>query len=391
MRVLLAFDKFKDAITAREACDTATRALRGVQRDWTIDICPLTDGGDGFESILRAAVSAQRVDLKVTGPRGGLVDAGLSLAKFGQFPEAVRASWFADLGLSPESQIAIVEMARASGIGLLSPELRNPWETTTYGTGQLIRAAAELGANAILLGVGGSATNDVGTGALAALGVEFRGANGEKFRPPLPRQGKAITQLDGDVYASIPPIIIATDVTNPLFGPRGATATYGPQKGLGPEGIPEMEASVHHAATLLCNHWKKPLELADHPGSGAAGGIAFGLVCAAGAKIVPGFAFTSACLDLHRRIAEADIVVTGEGRFDASSFSGKGPGNIVVAARERGKPVHVFAGLIAVHAEMGVEVHALSAGGPVNSATLQATRGNLAAAIQRAFGGKPAI
>ena len=142
----------------------------------------------------------------------------------------------------------------------------------------------------------------------------------------------------------IPPIFIACDVTNPLLGPRGATATFGPQKGLRPADVPRSEAAMARMAALLCEACGRPLVLADTPGAGAAGGIAFGLMVACGAQLVPGFELVSDWLDLPARIAAADLVLTGEGRFDATSLAGKAPGSLACAARRLGKPVHVFAG-----------------------------------------------
>ena len=348
MRVLIAFDKFKGSLPAVRACDLAARALKGRHRDWQFDLCPLTDGGDGFAEILTQAVSGRRVTVKATGPRGGLVDAGLGLVSRARIPDAARR-WLEPIDRGPptEKPVAVVEMAAASGLGLLPEEHRDPWQTTTYGSGQLLRAAAEMNVAAILLGVGGSATNDLGLGALSALGLEFRTADGAVIRPPAPVHWARITQIEGEVFSSIPPICIACDVTHPLLGPQGAAAVFGPQKGLLPGDLPRLESAAGRMAGLLCDHCGAPRSLLEVSGAGAAGGLSFGLMVGARARLVPGFELVSAWLGLPARIQAADIVVTGEGRFDESSLAGKGPCAVVAQARALGKPCHVFAGALA--------------------------------------------
>jgi glycerate kinase len=279
-----------------------------------------------------------------------------------------------DPALKSGKPIAIIEMAAASGLNLLPPEQYDPWQTTTYGTGQLARVATELGAAAILLGAGGSATNDLGLGALAALGMEFRGFNDEKIRPPVPAHWERIARLDGGVFPSIPPIFIACDVTNPLLGSRGAAAVYGQQKGLRSEDLPRMEAAMERMARLLCVYCGQPAMLMETPGVGAAGGLPFGLLVGAHARLIPGFDLVAAWLNLQARIAAADIVVTGEGCFDESSLSGKGPGAVAAHAGALGKTVHVFAGRCTAAASgKGWHLHAITpAGHPLEWANREA-------------------
>lgn len=345
MRVLVAFDKFKDSLSAPQACESATGALRRRHPDWQVDLCPLTDGGEGFAAILTNAAGGRRLTFPVEGPRGGLVDAGFGLLAEHQIRPAARR--LLQLPDSPAGRpIAVIEMAAASGLGLLPAEARDPWQTTSYGTGQLIRAAAELHAAVVLLGVGGSATNDLGLGALAALGLEFRRAEGGIIRPPVPACWESIARLDGEVFPATPPICIACDVTNPLLGPRGAAAVYGPQKGLQSADLARLERQMERMMRMLCTHCGQPPGLADTPGAGAAGGLPFGLMAGARARLMPGFELVAAWLDLDARIAAADIIITGEGCFDESSFSGKGPGAVAAIARKVGKTVHVFAGKV---------------------------------------------
>jgi glycerate 2-kinase len=387
MRVLVAFDKFKDAISAAEACSIAVRALRGARPAWTVETCPLSDGGDGFEAVLQSALGGESIGATVAGPRGELHEAGFSIFPSERLPAAARLRLQQAAGVLPTGRMAIIEMARASGLQLLSPEARNPWDTHSYGTGQLIRAAAEIGARCIILGIGGSATNDLGLGALSALGLEFRTADRKKIRPPTPRTWSGIAEIEGEVFASIPPIVLASDVTNPLLGAKGATYTFAGQKGLPASDFPDLENAMRRMAEMLCALSRRPVNVIDEPGAGAAGGIGFGLRCAARASFVPGYAFVAECLDLAQKIAAADLVITGEGRFDATSYGGKGPGEVATAALAQGKPVHVFAGQVS-HAEplpRNLHVHALSAPGPVSAEQLRATRIQLGQLIQRTF------
>lgn len=381
MRVLLAFDKFKDSLTAQLACDLAARALGERHPDWTFDRCPLADGGEGFCEILTTATAGELRKFPVDAPRGGLVDAPLGLVAPEKIPPAARAL----LGVGAlHAPVAIVEMAAASGLMLLAPELRDPWHTTTRGTGQLLRAAAELGAGAVLLGVGGSATHDLGLGALDALGLAFRTAAGEKISPPVPAAWSRIARLDGQL-PPLPPIRIACDVTNPLLGSRGAAAVYGPQKGLRPADLARLDHESARLALLLCARSAQPDSLMDTPGAGAAGGISFGLMAAARAQLLPGFDLVAAWLDLNPRLAAADLVITGEGRFDDSSLSGKGPGAVAARALALGKPVHVFAGAVTAAARPGLALHAITPPGMPLAQALRAAPANLAATVRAAL------
>ncbi|MDD2762963.1 MAG: glycerate kinase [Opitutaceae bacterium] len=393
MRILIAFDKFKGSLSAPQACELAARALRQQHRDWRLDLCPLTDGGEGFTDILTKAAGGRMTAFKVTGPRGGLVDACLGLVAPHNMPAPARQLLHReDPEPRPEKPIAVMEMAAASGLGLLAPEYHDPWQTTTYGTGQLIRAAAELQADAILLGVGGSATNDLGLGALAALGLEFRGVSGEKIRPPIPATWKQIGRLDGEVFPALPPIYIACDVTNPLLGPRGAAAVYGPQKGLRREDLPQIESLMEHMARMLGDYCGRPFSLAETAGTGAAGGLPFGLLTGARARLVPGFGLVSAWLDLKARIAAADMVMTGEGCFDESSLSGKGPGAVAKQAQALGKTVHIFAGK---HPHMrqwaGWHLHPIAPAGYSLEQAVRETSDLLARNIQAVFSNTAAV
>jgi len=401
LRVLIAFDKFKDALSAPQACELAARAVGAERTGWRLDLCPLADGGEGFAGILTEAAHGRLSTISVTGPRGGPVEAPIGRVALDEIPKAARILLELDAsapdgdkdGLAAPERgqgggLAVIEMAAASGLALLEPRDRDPWQTTSLGTGQLIRAAGESGAAAVLLGVGGSATHDLGLGALSALGYEFRAADGSPLAPPIPASWARLARLGGGRLPSIPPIRIACDVANPLLGPRGAAAVFGPQKGLAPAAFDRLEAESARMAALLCDYTGRPRELAARPGAGAAGGIAFGLMACAGARLIPGSSLVGAWLDLEARLAAADLVLTGEGRFDESSWEGKGPGAIAARALELGKTVHIFAGQlegVRKRPDARVFFHAITPSGIPLPQALRDAGPNLAAAVRRAF------
>lgn len=361
MRVLIAFDKFKDSLTAPAACELAAEALQKKQPEWLFTQCPLTDGGEGFAAILTRASRGKTHQQIVTGPRGSPVKASFGLVTLNNIPTAARRLLDLPARIADHASIALIEMATASGMALLGDEDRDPWQTTSYGTGELIKHAVELGAEAILLGVGGSATNDLGLGSLNALGLSFHDSNGKAISPPIPLTWSQISRVSGSLPADMPPIRIACDVDNPLLGPNGAAAVYGPQKGLLATDLPRMETASERLAALLCDHQEKPHATMNSPGAGAAGGIAFGLMTAAEAQLLPGADFVAAWLDVESHLAEADIVITGEGRFDDSSLQGKGPGALAARALELKKATYVFAGQISLKsAPENLHLHAIT-------------------------------
>jgi glycerate kinase len=254
----------------------------------------------------------------------------------------VAARW----GILDQGPTAVIEMAAASGLSLLTDEERRPSLTSTYGTGQLISAALDAGCAKIAVGVGGSATNDGGAGASEALGIRFLGAGGVT----LPRGGGALCQLERidldhrDRRLDEVDLSVAVDVVNPLLGPTGATFVYGPQKGATMEGLAQLERGLTRLAEIARATLKK--DLAPIPGAGAAGGLAFGLMAFCGARLTSGFEWVAEVLGLEERIEQADWVLTGEGRLDAQTFFGKGPGAIANLAKRKGKRTVIFAGAV---------------------------------------------
>jgi glycerate kinase len=357
-------------------------------KGWEVDSCPLADGGDGFADVLTQSAGGSKTRLTVAGPRGEPVAASIGFVPLERLPGEARVQLGAVAG-EPGGSIAVIEMAAASGLALLAPGARDPLLASSWGTGELIRFASGARVRAILLGVGGSATHDLGLGALAALGIGFTTSAGIRLNPPTPATWPRIRSIDGRISGCMPPILIACDVDNPLLGPRGAVAAYGSQKGLKAEDAPALEVETARMASLVCRHFGQPESLMAVPGAGAAGGIAFSLMAAAGATLLNGFDLVASWLGLDARLADADIVLTGEGRFDDTSLRGKGPGAVVRRARALGKSVHVFAGQISLTGDFpGLESHAINPPGlPLADALAQAPA-LLALAVERAMSGQ---
>jgi glycerate kinase len=384
MRVLAAFDKFKGSLPAARACTVAADAIAAVRPGWDVDRCPLADGGEGFARILTAAASGTMVGIRATRPDGRRIRADFGVVSLGKIPKAARA--LLGLGRSAGGEVGVVEMAAASGLALVPQKDRDPWRSISSGTGQLIRAAADAGVRAIVLGVGGSATHDLGLGALGELGIVFEGKSGRSLAPITPGKWPKVIRLGGSLGRGLPPILIACDVDNPLAGPRGAARTYGPQKGLDPRTAARLDRETVRMAGLMCRHFRRPPSLMSRPGAGAAGGIAFGLMAAAGAALIPGFGLVAAWLELEPRLRAADVVLTGEGRFDDTSFRGKGPGAVVNRCLALGKRVHVFAGSVSLRrAQPGVEAHAITPPGMILGEAVRRAPTLLSQSVRRAF------
>ena len=390
MRVLLAFDKFKHALDAPAACAAAAAAVREAFPHAHTDEAPLSDGGEGFCAILTHAVGGKLHQHTVHGPRLKKIDAQWGDVDLARVPPAARDL----LDLPDHGHLAVIEMAQASGLGLLAPAERNPWHTSSFGTGELIGRAADAHARAILLGIGGSATNDLGLGALEAVGLEFRDPQGELIKHVTPANFGDIARLAGEPWPHLPDLRIACDVRNPLLGPNGCTATFAPQKGL-PEGdFARLEKTVGAMAKKLCAHFDQPKTLMMEPGAGAAGGIGFGLRVACAARLVPGFGLLNAWLNLEELVQSADLVLTGEGRFDGGSLSGKAAGALAELAIKHHKRLVVMAGQVDEGAAAAlrrraaagkVALYALSTETKPDEATHRATAHRLAAKIKEVF------
>ncbi|MEN8755350.1 MAG: glycerate kinase [Akkermansiaceae bacterium] len=329
MKILIACDKFKDSLSAQEACAAIAAGLP----DHECELAPIADGGEGFVEALLAATEGEKI--------------------IAQCRDAVGREVAAEYALLADGS-AVIEMSAASGLWRIEEEERDPLFASTYGTGDLIRHAIEVSkAKRLLIGIGGSATNDGGAGMAEALGVQFLDHRGLPLIL-IPETFPEIVTIDQTGIIPLPPITVACDVTNPLLGPNGATAIFGPQKGATPETIPQLEAAL----TLLAN-----LLGADHnfPGAGAAGGLGFGLKTFCRAKLVSGFDLVADALQLREKIATTDLIITGEGSLDAQTLDGKGPAGIAQLARDAGKKVIGIAGHVTEEAKpLFDQTHALT-------------------------------
>jgi glycerate 2-kinase len=348
-RFLIAFDKYKGAISAAEACAAAAEAIRGRLPGARMETAPLTDGGEGFAAILGAALGGELRTAAVPGPRFQPVEGRFALAPAANIPPAAWRRLHFPESLR-ECAVGIVEMASASGYESLSAGERDPWRASTLGTGLLLQAAVDAGARAIILGIGGSATNDCGAGALEALGVRYYDRELQPVSRVVPENFARINTLGSTSHllGAFPPLRIACDVTNPLLGPQGATRVFGPQKGLKEADFERMERVTRKMGMRILGLFgRDPAtweEWLAEPGAGAAGGIGFALRHALpDAAFVEGFPLVAELLDLPARAGAADCLLTGEGRLDASSLSGKGPVGLLRMA-DAGQPVWLFAG-----------------------------------------------
>jgi len=324
MKIAIAPDSFKECLTADEVAGAIEEGVRRALPDCVTVCVPMADGGEGTVDALIAATNGRIVELTGTGPMGT--------------PVATR------YGLLGDGESAVIEMAAVSGLPLVRTEERDPRIATTYGTGELLCDALNRGASRIIIGLGGSATNDGGAGAAQALGVSLRDAAGRE----LPWGGAALARLATIDLSRRHPRLnqcvleAACDVDNPLCGPTGASRVYGPQKGAGPKVVEELDAALRHFGDIIEAQLGVPV--LDVPGAGAAGGLGAGLVAFAGGVLRPGVDIVADACKLTSRIAGAELVITGEGRIDAQTPHGKTPAGVAKAARQLGIPVVAIAG-----------------------------------------------
>lgn len=338
---------------AHEAGQIVERVLKEKHPEWQIDTVALADGGEGFCEILTGSAQGKLETHTVPGSKLNPIDAKLGWVTGQDLSQDTRTAWH----LTETSKVAIIEMAQASGLQELAINERDCWKTTSLGTGELIRIATEWGAETILLGVGGSSTNDLGLGVLEALGLKFYNQDNQPILNIRPELWHQVHHIEGSLPKNLPPFKIACDVQNPLFGPNGAAAVFGPQKGLKPEDHPRIEEQGKRIAHLLCDYLNQSWSLTEVPGSGAAGGITFGLSTACNVELLPGFDLVSQWLNLPEKIAACEWLITGEGKFDASSLQGKGPGTLAQTALSQGKRVSILAGRVEIDSEaFGQEV-----------------------------------
>lgn len=339
MRIVVASDSFKEALAAAEVCAAIGRGVQRACPEATMDLVPMADGGEGTVDALVAATGGEIHRSLVHGPLG----------------DRVPARWGI---LGTDERVAAIEMAEASGLALVPLDDRDPTRTTTQGTGELVRAALDAGATSIILGIGGSATCDGGTGAAQAIGVQFR----DQMDAVL---GHGLTggELDRIAHIDLSPrepriehvrIQAACDVDNPLCGPRGAAAIYGPQKGATPEQVRQLDANLGHLEEVIRRDLGR--DVATLPGAGAAGGLGAGLVAFFDATLEPGIDLVMSACHLPDRIAGADLVITGEGRLDGQSMMGKVIAGVGRTARNANVPIIALAGSLGDGVEATREV-----------------------------------
>ncbi|AHF77007.1 Glycerate kinase [Sodalis praecaptivus] len=323
---VLAPDSFKESMTAKEVCTAMEKGLRKVFPEANFVHVPMADGGEGTTQSLIDATNGRLNALNVTGPLG----------------EMVQASY----GIMGNGDIAVIEMASASGIQWVNRDSKNPLITTTYGTGELIRACLDKGIKKIILGIGGSATNDGGAGMAQALGVRFYDEAGNI----LPRGGGALGRLQHidltglDSRLAQVDIQVACDVTNPLCGEQGASAIFGPQKGATPDMVARLDANLAHFAAVIRHQLGK--DVANVPGAGAAGGLGAGLMAFTHCTLRKGIDIVVEFSGLRNKLVGADFCFTGEGRIDYQTKFGKTPYGVARTAKAQGVPVIAVSGCV---------------------------------------------
>lgn len=339
MKIILASDSFKGSNSSRNVGEALKRGLEKIYPDAEYLIIPIADGGEGTTEAVLDAAGGELRSFTVTGPLGETLDAGIGILSGNR---------------------AVIEMAAASGLPLVPENRRDPSKTTTRGTGELIMAALDAGAREIMIGIGGSATNDCGVGMAQALGIRFHDAEGAEIGPG----GGELSRLESIDPSGLDPrigetkILVACDVNNPLCGPEGASATYGPQKGADPQMVQFLDKALERCARIIRRDLGK--DVVDIPGSGAAGGLGAGLVGFLDGKLEKGIDAVLSILHFDTMVAGADLVITGEGKLDYQTAYGKVPAGVAVWTKKAG-PIPVIAvvgdigeGFEAVH-DVGID------------------------------------
>ncbi|MEE8531078.1 MAG: glycerate kinase [Hyphomicrobium sp.] len=329
MKIVIAPDSFKENLTSLEVASEIETGLKRVWPDAEYVKVPMADGGEGTVQSLVDATGGQIITCDVTGPLG----------------DKVQASY----GLLGDATIAVIEMAEASGLPLVPKDQRDPLRATTFGTGELIADAINRGVKEIIIGIGGSATNDAGAGFAQALGARFHNAGGVPITEPLGggrlAEVTAIDMTQANPGLSRVRISVACDVTNPLCGENGASHIYGKQKGATPEMIEQLDKNLEHFARII----KRDLfaDIADEPGAGAGGGMGAGLMAFTNATLKRGVELVVSHTGLEKHLKGADLAITGEGRVDSQTAFGKTPSGVAAVARKLGVPVVAIGGGLA--------------------------------------------
>jgi glycerate kinase len=350
VKILIAANALKGCLSARQAADAIEAGIVRALPDAGIEKIPVADGGDGLLDVLATALEAEWHRELVSGPLGGPVEAAFLYC--------------------PGKKLAIIEMAAAAGLALLIPEQADPLSASSHGVGELIAAALALGAGQIVLGIGGSATNDGGTGLASALGARFLDAGGRD----LPGNGAALQLIRHIDLSGLDPrlkhteLSVACDVDNPLLGDDGAARVYAPQKGATPTQVEQLESGLHNLADVIKSELHR--DVSDLPGAGAAGGMGAGLLAFFNARLKPGAQLVLELLDVEKSVATADLVMTCEGRLDEQTRFGKAPAVVARTALAHGVPCIALAGQLgegALHlGEVGIQAAFSLCPGPLS-------------------------
>ena len=328
-KIVIASDSFKGSLSSKEVAKTSAEAIKEVFPDCEVVCLEIADGGEGTVDALCQALGGTIISVPVHGPLGDIINAEYAIVE-----------------TTEEGLTAVIEMSRASGLPLVPPELRNPMETSTYGTGELIADAVERGCRHFLVGIGGSATNDGGIGALSALGWRFLDSKGEKLHPAGASMNK-IYRID-DTGKN--PLLkdcsfrVACDVDTPFCGPDGAAYVFAPQKGAGPEMVKDLDRGLESFASVIKESTGS--DVRDMAGAGAAGGLGGGMKAFLGADLLPGAEMVLEAIGFDTIVKGADLVITGEGRMDSQTRKGKAPYCVLRHATSLGIPTVAVAGSI---------------------------------------------
>lgn len=331
MNILVAPDKFRGSLEAMEVCDAVTKGIQKAYPKAKVTAIPLADGGEGTSKILTKVTAGEEISVTVMDPLHRQINAAY--------------------GLSGDREVAFIEMAAASGLSLLNAEERNPLRTSTFGTGQLIVDALDRGVKKIILGIGGSATTDGGMGMAEALGYAFRDADGHTLLPNGESLAKiaSIDRHNVDPRLSLVSIVVACDVTNPLFGKDGAAFVYGPQKGADPDMVVQLDEGLEnlsHVATRVFGR-----DVSQVPGAGAAGGLGAGCLWFLNAELKEGISIVMEQCNIASLVADADLVITGEGKVDEQTLAGKVVKGLATLCKAHRVPLAVVCGTLQITPE----------------------------------------
>jgi len=335
MRILIAPDSFKGSLTAHEATSAIERGVLQALPDATVVRHPVSDGGEGLVAVVTPVLGGRMVTTSVSGPLPG---------------QHVDARW----GLSADGSVALIEMAEAAGLPLVPPDRRDPKVTTTYGVGELIKATLEAGVSSVIIGIGGSATNDGGAGMAQALGVRFFDSSGN----PVGRGGAALLNVAGvDIGGKDPrlnsvEVLVACDVQNTLCGEQGASAVYGPQKGATPADVSLLDKALEQYGAMI--HSEMGIDVLEIPGGGAAGGLGAGLVAFCAGTLMRGIDLVLRVTKFDERVRESDLVITGEGKIDRQTYYGKALSGVIERAHRFNVPVVAVVGRVEGERELFV-------------------------------------